>query len=52
VGRLLDPVLALIEQVTGGHALPGTSVASTSGQGDGLAALLGATPATSAGGSR
>jgi phospholipid/cholesterol/gamma-HCH transport system substrate-binding protein len=52
VGKLLDPVLALIEQVTGGHALPGPSAASTSGQGDGLAALLGAAPTTSAGGSR
>jgi phospholipid/cholesterol/gamma-HCH transport system substrate-binding protein len=38
-GALLDPVLALIHQVTGGHALPGVSVTSVT---DRLADLLGA----------
>jgi phospholipid/cholesterol/gamma-HCH transport system substrate-binding protein len=42
LGKLLDPVLALIDQVTGGHTLPGVSVASTTDQlgGSGLADLL------------
>jgi phospholipid/cholesterol/gamma-HCH transport system substrate-binding protein len=28
LGKLLDPVLALIDQITGGHALPGVSLTS------------------------
>lgn len=51
LGRLLDPVLTLIGQVTGGHALPGISVTSVTDKagGSGLAALLGG---TTSGGSR
>jgi phospholipid/cholesterol/gamma-HCH transport system substrate-binding protein len=51
LGRLLDPVLTLIDQVTGGHALPGLSVTSVTDKagGSGLAGLLGG---TTSGGSR
>jgi phospholipid/cholesterol/gamma-HCH transport system substrate-binding protein len=56
LGRLLDPVLALIDQVTGGHALPGVSVTSITDAlgGAGLAGLLGGglPAAASGGGSR
>jgi phospholipid/cholesterol/gamma-HCH transport system substrate-binding protein len=52
LGRLLDPVLALIDQVTGGHSLPGLSVTSVTDQAGGLAGLLGAGGASGSGGSR
>lgn len=58
LGKLLDPVLTLIDQVTGGHALPGVSLTSVSDQlgGSGLAGLLGGAPtggpANSQGGDR
>jgi phospholipid/cholesterol/gamma-HCH transport system substrate-binding protein len=52
LGKLLGPVLTLIDQVTGGHSLPGVSLTSTSDQAGGLAALLTGAATPSAGGSR
>jgi phospholipid/cholesterol/gamma-HCH transport system substrate-binding protein len=52
LGRLLDPVLALIDQVTGGHSLPGVSVTPVTDKLGGLAGLLGAGGTSTSGGSR